>query len=46
MDLESFRKQFAGDNPSLNAEFQEGFVDPVVKRAYREAKEGKLNDED
>jgi cyclase len=46
VDLESFRKQFTGDSPSLNAEFQEGFVDPAVKRAYREAKEGKLNDED
>jgi cyclase len=46
VDLESFRRQFAGDSPRWNADFQEGFVDPAVKRAYREAKEGKLNDED
>jgi cyclase len=45
-DLESFRKQFAGDSPRWNADFQEGFVDPAVKRAHREAKEGKLHDED
>jgi cyclase len=46
VDLESFRKQFAGDNVRWNADFQEGFVVPAVGRAYREAKEGKLHDED
>jgi hypothetical protein len=30
----------------LNADFREAFVDPAVKRGYREAKEGKLHEED
>lgn len=44
--MESFHEQFVGDSPRWNADFQEGFVVPAKGRAYREAKEGKLQDED
>lgn len=45
IDLSEFRKQIAGDDPKLNRDFDNLFVQPGVRRAYREAKEGKLNDE-
>ncbi|MEO8188890.1 MAG: hypothetical protein ABI682_01005 [Acidobacteriota bacterium] len=38
VDLESFRKRFAGDEPDRGRAFQDGFVVPAVERAYQEAK--------
>ncbi|MEO8188894.1 MAG: MBL fold metallo-hydrolase [Acidobacteriota bacterium] len=38
VDLESFRKRFAGHDPDRGRAFQDGFVVPAVERAYQEAK--------
>jgi glyoxylase-like metal-dependent hydrolase (beta-lactamase superfamily II) len=46
VDLEDFRKRFAGENPIRIRAFKDGFVTPGVARAWREAKEGPLKDED
>jgi len=45
VDLSSFRKQMAGDSDKWNEVFYTAYEVPAVERAYREAKEGKLNDE-
>lgn len=38
IDLESFRKKFAGDDKVLNSAFINSFLNPAVERAYKEAK--------
>lgn len=38
VDLEGFRKRFAGDDPERRRAFQDGFVVPAVDRAWQEAK--------
>ena len=45
VDLSSFRRQMAGDSDKWNEVFHTAYEVPAVERAYREAKEGKLNDE-
>jgi len=45
VDLQRFRKQLAGDDNLRNQTFDMGFVKPGVERAWREAKEGSLSDE-
>ena len=45
VDVASFQKQFAGDDPRLKQNFDNFFLQPGVERAYRECKEGKLHDE-
>ena len=45
-DVAKFRKQFAGDDPARIRAFDDAFVTPGLARAYREAKEGPLKDED
>lgn len=37
VNLEEFRRQFAGDDKTKNEAFQQYFVNPGVERAYREA---------
>jgi len=46
VDLEDFRKRFAGDNQIRARAFKDAFVTPGVARGWREAKEGPLQDED
>ena len=46
IDLQRFRKQLAGDHNLRNRAFEEGFLKPGVERAWREAKQGSLSDED
>lgn len=38
VDLDGFRKRFAGDDPERRRAFQDGFVVPGVDRAWQEAK--------
>jgi cyclase len=38
IDLEAFRKQFAGDDRRRNRAFQEFFVTPAVKTAWKQAR--------
>lgn len=45
-DFSALRKQFVGDNPERVFNFDQGYVPAAVKRAYREAKDGPLHDED
>ena len=45
IDLTSFRQQMAGDNAKWQEFFSIGYETPAVERAYREAKEGPLHDE-
>ena len=45
VDLQRFRKQLAGEDILRNRAFDMGFVKPGVERAWREAKEGSLSDE-
>lgn len=46
IDLERFRKQLTGDHNLRNHAFEEGFLKPGIGRAWREAKQGSLSDED
>ena len=45
-DFSALRKQFVGDNPERAFGFDQGYVPAGVTRAYREAKDGPLHDED
>ncbi len=45
VDMAKFRSQFAGANAARGRNFDEYFVSPGAVRAYREAKDGPLNDE-
>jgi len=45
-DFSALRKQFVGDKPERAFSFDQGYVPAAVKRAYREAKDGPLHDED
>jgi cyclase len=45
VDLSSFRQQMAGDDPKWKQAFSVAYETPAVERAYREAKEGPLHDE-
>jgi cyclase len=45
VNLTEFREKMAGDNPSRTRVFDQYFVAPGSVRAYREAKEGPLQDE-
>ena len=38
VDLEGFRKRFAGENPGRSRAFHSGFEVPAVERCYQEAK--------
>lgn len=38
LDLDAFRRRFAGDDPIRNRQFTQFFVIPASERAYREAK--------
>ncbi|MFL5309700.1 MAG: MBL fold metallo-hydrolase [Myxococcales bacterium] len=46
VDLEGFRERLTGGNPVRVRAFNDAFVTPGVARAWREAKEGALRDED
>ena len=46
VDLSVFRKQFVEDNPERAFVFDQGYKPAGVVRAYREAKDGTLHDED
>ena len=46
VDLTALRKRFVGDDPDRAQVFDKGYMPVAVKRAYREAKEGPLHDED
>jgi hypothetical protein len=46
VDLSAFRKQFVEDNPERAFVFDQGYKPAGVVRAYREAKDGPLHDED
>jgi glyoxylase-like metal-dependent hydrolase (beta-lactamase superfamily II) len=45
-DFSALRKQFVGDNPERAFGFDQGYVPTAITRAYREAKNGPLHDED
>ena len=45
-DFSALRTEFCGDEPWCRFGFNGVFVGPGFARAYRESKEGKLNDED
>jgi cyclase len=45
LDLNQFRDRMCGQNPWCQFGFDGNFVRPAVGRAYREAKEGRLEDE-
>ena len=45
VDMVKFRSQFAGSNETRGRNFDEYFVSPGAVRAYREAKDGPLKDE-
>lgn len=45
VNLAEFRNKMAGDDPSRQRVFDQYFVGPGAVRAYREAKEGPLKDE-
>ena len=45
VDLRAFRKRFAGDNPDRAFVFDRGYTPTAIGRAYREAQEGPLRDE-
>jgi len=45
VDMAKFRSQMAGSDPARGRNFDEYFVSPGAGRAYREAKEGPLKDE-
>jgi hypothetical protein len=38
VDVASFEKQFAGDNPNRRRNFEAYFLGMAVERAYKEAK--------
>lgn len=46
IDVGALRAQFVGDDKARAFFFDHGFLDTAVRRAYREAKEGPLKDED
>jgi hypothetical protein len=46
VELTALRKRFVGDDPDRAQVFDKGYMPVAVKRAYREAKEGPLHDED
>lgn len=45
VDMAKFRSQFAGSNETRGRNFDQYFVSPGATRAYREAKEGPLKEE-
>lgn len=46
VDLSAFREQFVEHNPEREFVFDQGYKPAAVVRAYREAKDGPLHDED
>jgi len=46
VDLSAYRNQFVADNPERAFVFDKGYTSAAVIRAYREAKDGPLHDED
>lgn len=46
IDLTTLRPRFVGNNPERAFVFDEGYAPAAAIRAYREAKEGPLHDED
>ncbi len=46
IDLGSSRRKFAGEDPVRLRAFDDAYAQPGIARAYREAKEGPLRDED
>jgi len=46
VDLSAFRPRFVGDHPEREFVFDQGYKPAGVVRAYREAKDGPLHDED
>jgi glyoxylase-like metal-dependent hydrolase (beta-lactamase superfamily II) len=46
IDLHELRTTFIADHPDRTFPFDKGYVPTAVKRAFREAKEGALHDED
>ena len=45
LDVETFRKRFAGTDKQISRAFDGFFLGPGVPRAFRVAKEGPLQDE-
>jgi cyclase len=46
VDVSQWRRSFANGNRDLERNFDQFFLQPAVRRAYREAKEGRLKDEE
>jgi hypothetical protein len=46
VDVTGLRTQFVGNNADRGYFFDGGYLSTAIRRAYREAKEGPLHDED
>lgn len=46
VDVSQWRRSFANGNRDLERNFDQYFLQPAIRRAYREAKEGRLKDEE